>query len=89
MQVCPICNEPVARSERYPNYVCKNCAKLACSQDGREITFFNVSFSGGYAAQYVDTGEPYNSHECYIRGIKCHADEHRFGGIVIVKVNNP
>jgi predicted RNA-binding Zn-ribbon protein involved in translation (DUF1610 family) len=89
MQVCPICNNPVTPSERYQNYVCKDCAKLARSQDGRGLAFFNVSLSGGYAAQYTDTNEPYNSHDCYIHGIKCYADEHRFGGIVIVKVNNP
>jgi len=88
MQVCPICYKTVQPSERYPNYVCSDCAKLARSQDGRELVFFNVSLSGGFAAQYADTGEEYNNHVCYIHGIKCHADEHRFGGIVIVKAEN-
>ncbi len=88
MQVCPICSKPVQPSQRYPNYVCGDCAKLARSQDGRELIFFNVSLSGGYAAQYADTGEAYNSHDCYIHSIKCRADEHRFGGIVIVKMEN-
>ena len=88
MQVCPICFNSVQPSERYPNYVCRDCAKLARSLDGRELVFFNVSISGGFAAQYADTGEEYNTHVCYINGIKCHADEHHFGGIVIVKAEN-
>lgn len=86
MQTCPICYKTVQPSERYPNYVCADCAKLACSPDGRALLFFNTALSGGYAAQYADTGEPYESHDCTIHGIKCRADEHRFGGIVIVKM---
>jgi hypothetical protein len=42
--------------------------------------------SGGFAARYADTGEEYASHECFVDGIKCHADEARFGGIVIAAV---
>jgi len=30
-----------------------------------------------------DSKEEYKSHDCYIDGIKCRADEARFGGIVI------
>jgi hypothetical protein len=45
-----------------------------------------VSLSGGYAARYADTGEPYSSHACYIDGLPCWADEARFGGIVIERI---
>jgi len=86
MQTCPICYRPVEPSERYPRYVCKDCAAEAKSQDGRALTFSNIDLSGGFAAKYADTGEPYPSHDCYIYGIKCHADEHRFGGIVIQSI---
>lgn len=86
MQTCPICHKPVAPSKRYPNYLCADCAKLATSQDGRALVFFNESISGGYLAKYADTNETYNSHDCYIHGIKCYADEDYFGGIVIRKV---
>ena len=30
-----------------------------------------------------DENECGEVHECYVNGIKCHADEARFGGIVI------
>ena len=45
--------------------------------------------SGGYAAEYADTGDPYESHECFVDGIECYADEARFGGIVIETVFKP
>lgn len=82
-QHCPICSKPVEPSERYPRYVCQECASRASSHEGRALEFHNVSFSGGFAAKYADSGKEYLSHDCYIDGIKCYADEARFGGIVI------
>ncbi len=82
-QHCPICSKPVEPSLRYPRYVCRECASKASSQDGRALKFHNESFSGGFVAKYADTGEQYLSHDCYINGVKCYADEARFGGIVI------
>ena len=83
LQVCPICKKSIQPSERYPRYLCAECAKRARSKDGRLLKFFNESFSGGFIAQYADTGESYPSHECYVDGIPCYADEHYCGGIVI------
>jgi len=82
-QACPICGDPVQSSHRYPRHVCPACFTEATDRDGRRLEFSNVHLSGGYAAQYADTGEPYDSHDCWIRGIRCRADEARFGGIVI------
>ena len=53
------------------------------SADGRLLKFSNVDISGGFRARYLDTGAEYASHECFIGGVKCHADEAHFGGIVI------
>ena len=59
-------------------------AKLrATDEDGRSLSFSNVSLSGGFAALYRDTHEERDNHVCHIDGIKCWADEARFGGIVI------
>jgi hypothetical protein len=77
----------VEPSARYPHYVCSECSTFAKSKDGRALVFMNESISGGYIAAYADTGGVYDNHDCYIHGIKCRADEHYFGGIVIVKVN--
>ncbi|HET6880616.1 MAG TPA: hypothetical protein VFI31_10700 [Pirellulales bacterium] len=50
------------------------------------MEFSNVDYAGGFAARYADTGEDYPSHECFIGGVRCRADEARFGGIVIEAV---
>jgi hypothetical protein len=47
------------------------------------LEFFNTDLSGGFVARYRDTLETYRSHACWIDGVPCHADEARFGGIVI------
>jgi hypothetical protein len=85
-QVCPICQAKVNSNPRYPRYVCGSCAGKAASADRRLLAFSNVDMSGGFVAHYADTGAEYPSHECFINGIKCHADEARFGGIVIETV---
>ena len=83
MQQCPICSADVTKNARYPRYLCRVCAAKAQSADGRPLRFSNVGLSGGFCAKYVDTGEEYPSHECFVSGVRCHADEARFGGIVI------
>ena len=39
--------------------------------------------SGGFEGIVTETKEKYESQICYIGGVKCWADEARFGGIVI------
>ena len=85
-QHCPICLVEVPASERYPRYICRSCAHKAASTDGRLLEFSNVDMSGGFAARYADTGAEYPSHECFIDGVKCNADEAHFGGIIIEAV---
>jgi hypothetical protein len=83
MARCPICSAKIEKSLRYPNYVCFDCCKRACDENGRPLKFHNIDLSGGFLAFYVDTNEKYESHICYIDGVKCYADEAHFGGIVI------
>lgn len=86
-QSCPICLLEVAPSPRYPRYVCANCAARAADENGRPLEFSNESFSGGFIARYADTGEGLDGHICFIDGVRCWADEARFGGIVIQPVD--
>ncbi|MCK6545864.1 hypothetical protein L6R52_08345 [Myxococcota bacterium] len=88
-QTCPICQTPVDRSERYPTYVCGSCASRAVDEHGRPLAFGNAGINGGFVAIYLDTGAPRHSHECYIDGVRCWADEARFGGIVITVPQAP
>jgi len=85
-QFCPICHKPVPQFARYPRYLCLECASRAKSKDGRLLKFSNIDMTGGFIAEYADTGELYPSHECYVDGILCYADEGHFGGIVIQQV---
>jgi len=82
-QQCPICQYPVHPSARYPRALCGLCLREATDEHGRRLNFFNVDMSGGFRAAYADTGEEREGHVCYVRGVRCWADEARFGGIVI------
>jgi len=85
-QFCPICDAEVEVVLRYPNYVCRKCAGKANLADRRKLIFCNKDHSGGFVAFYADTKESYDSHVCFIEGVRCRADEARFGGIVIEKI---
>ena len=80
LQSCSVCSVCVSQNPPYPRYVCPACVAKASSADGRKFEFFNTDTSGGYAARYEDTKEPYLSNECFIDGIPCSAYEARFGG---------
>ena len=86
-QACPICGAQLRRNARYPRYLCGDCASRVTASDGRPLRFSNLDFGGGYAAHYAATGEAYPSHECFVDGIRCRADEARFGGIVIERAD--
>ena len=85
---CPICNIELKKVERYLRYICQECVSKVTDKTGRGVSFSNVDFSGGFIAIYEDTKEIYNSHICYVEGIKCIADEARFGGIVVEKMED-
>lgn len=84
---CPICQAQVLHSERYPKQVCNECSERTCDANGRNISFMSWSFAGGLLGTYSDTGARYTESFCYIDGIKCRAEEDRFGrGIIIEAV---
>jgi len=82
-QVCPICKSEVAFVARYSDYVCRDCCLRTTDSEGRLVEYFNVDLGGGFWGRYADGHERYDSHECYIDGQRCYADEAHFGGIVI------
>lgn len=86
---CPVCSVDVVHWERYPDQVCDGCILRASDAYGRRLIFTNVGISGGFAAFYRESGEPYDSAVCWIDGIKCSAGEHRFGGIIVEAVGSP
>ena len=80
---CPICGEHAPANPRYPRQVCAECAGRAVDEHGRALTFYNQGLSGGFQAQYADTGEWRDGPICYVDGVRCRAEEGRFGGIVV------
>jgi len=82
-QLCPVCGQKIAFQARYPRCVCQDCAKLAADITGRRFLFYNADASGGFRAFYADNNEFYDSHQCFINGLECRADEAKLGGIVI------
>ena len=84
---CPICAASLEPVARYRCYVCKDCASRAATLDGRALEFFNLDLSGGFGARHTDDQSPHYSHDCLIDGNPCRADEARFGGIVIEKID--
>lgn len=83
-QHCPICQEEVDYSSRYPKYICSTCMDLITDAEGRPLAFYNISISAhGCQGEYKDSGEPFDGDACYVNGIPCKAQEHHFGGIVV------
>ncbi|MDE1335563.1 AbaSI family restriction endonuclease [Vibrio aestuarianus] len=80
---CPICNASNPYSSRYPVYVCERCSVNPVDESGAALSFTNEGISGGFIAKYSGTNEIRNSHVCYIKNIKCWADEAHMGGIII------
>jgi len=82
-QNCPNCGATVRRNFRYPDYLCDLCANRVTDEQGHRVEFFNEGLSGGCYGVVIATGEKYLAHDCYVDGLRCWADEARFGGIVI------
>jgi hypothetical protein len=64
--------------------LCDACVREAVDEQDRSLLFSNLDASGGFQARYADTGELRASHVCFVRGVKCWADERYMGGIVVV-----
>lgn len=77
---CHVCDE-----ENHDHVICDECQKYPIlNSEGDEMQFYNKGVLGGFIAKNKRTGEISEDHICYINGVKCWADEYRFGGIIIV-----
>jgi hypothetical protein len=81
---CPTCGAPRTTMPREPMAICPTCVFEAVDEDGMPVRFHNTSMSGGFEALHYNRVS--SQHHCWVRGQKCHADEARFGGIVIRRV---
>ncbi len=82
---CPICAAPVGSWERYPNLLCVSCGALARDERGRPRFQNETLLGSGFIAEVEDEGVwlRVESGTCWVKGRRCVAGEHRFGGIVV------
>ena len=87
-QHCPTCNRYKKYSSRYPDYVCEKCVALASDKSGKPIVFYNITNDGhGCQGRYLEGGKLYRGNKCFIKDIKCYAEEAYMGGIIIRPIN--
>jgi hypothetical protein len=82
-QPCAICSAVVAASPRYPRKLCPACVLEATDANGRLLQFNNTGPFCGFEARYRDDESAHPGGACWVRGIRCQAEEGRFGGIVV------
>jgi len=89
-QYCSNCKKRVNYYPRYPKYICSDCSsKKIIDEDGTELSFSNIGFSGGLKITYRDGDKILKEDTsqikklCFIDGKRFIATEARFGGIVI------
>lgn len=83
---CPICNTEVRRLSRYPLSICDTCCSTVKDRSGNPVDFINTHFPGiGFASLHTIDGKVIQKEDniCFANGVKCFAQEARFGGIVI------
>ena len=82
---CPICNQPMPFSERYPLAICKAHYGECRDLQGNAVTYENEDFSGGFVSYHTIEGTivRQNDGSCMVQGHRCIAGEARMGGVVI------
>lgn len=84
---CPLDDNAADQSPRYPRALCPSCIADAVDLGGRQVLLGNVAMSGGFVARHRDDDSECEqvtaTGQVLVRGHRCYAGEHRFGGIVI------
>ncbi len=82
---CPTCGREMLIDRRYLDAICPVCVEKASDENGRRLSFFNETISGGLKTYYAGTEELYRGMDCYVDGVRCRAREARMGGVVVEK----
>jgi len=88
-QECPSCKKHIKICHRHPKYICRECLQTYpfLNEKGQEVIFSNIDWTGGFVSRVKGSDICEADHICFINGIKCWADEFRFGGIVIEAID--
>ena len=88
---CPICLEKLDYyTLRYPKMICNNCSNSDIKDpEGNLVSFSNIDITGGFISLHTINNNiiEKKEHICWVKNIKCFADESRWGGIVIQTVD--
>ena len=91
---CPLCLDKMTYfTARYPKMICEKCCNgnngKILDSSGNEVSFCNADMYGGFISIHNINNEQVTKedHVCFINNIKCCANEARFGGIVIQKMD--
>ena len=81
---CPICNQTHKTLARYKQSICETCLNFYGTKDinGTKKEFYNIDIWGGIKCLMNE--KEIDDFSCYVNRVKCHAQEARFGGIVIL-----
>ena len=84
---CPICDLPaIGKAWQYLS-VCDDCYSKTVCADGRIVTGYNTSFSGGFEAKHVDDksvcAQVTRDGLVWIDAHECHMGEAKFGGVFV------
>ena len=86
-QPCPRCGMPVAQSDRYPSYLCRECEALITDADGAPVVGFNVGIGGGFMLRWPGGEHPdliAIGAWVWIGDTRWWATEARFGGTLVL-----
>jgi molybdenum cofactor guanylyltransferase len=89
---CPICGQRQPASPRYSRYLCRNCVNRATDEASRRVSFKNAGMAGGLLVRWEDAGqreEVVGRFITWVDGVRCRAEEGRFGGIVVQTDEEP
>ncbi len=90
-QICPHCHREMPYRQRYPSYLCRDCAsKPKHDAGGNLLEFFNQSASGGFLiirkdgnGNIIEEDFDKDYADCLIEGKWYTAQEEYMGGVVI------
>lgn len=98
VNLCPICGAVGLYMQRYPRYLCHECAERAVDGDGRLVTFEDHDNGDGLTMHYRNKISPSISIELpsvtgyphvWVDGVECEVRAAHFGGVVMQTLDWP
>ncbi len=84
---CPVCGRPArGRAWQYLS-ACRACYRRARCAEGRLVTGYNLSLSGGFESSHLDDrsvcDQVTTDGRVWVDGVECRMGEAKFGGVFV------